>query len=580
MMDKQGSTSGFKRRLALPRRAGLSAGVVLGFTSLTIVIARSFSEKDYEIISWEKEGYGDGITRKSPEFPRVLKTILNRHLKNHKTIRIWCMIQSKGVETRFLVLPDMAARNLPQAVFWSFKKEVELESHDMVFDFDVTGERRTGDKLEREVMACSAPAGELQELKALFKRSGWPLTGVTVTSFAFQNLFRTGFAGEGSRNIATLFIGADWSRIDIFSNGNLILSRDIKTGTRSMTEVIDEHVKKQESEGISIDAYLDQDDPLDYQEEGSVEKRADAVAMPVQANHFFDMIHDGESRDLDEVFELIHPVVDRLIRQIERTFEHFSMTCKGQAVERLYFTGPLCGFKPLLAYTGRQLGIPVSTVDVFKARSGGKGPESVTEQDEYVPSAGLACSHGDYTQNFIHTYKDKNRQRWNRKVSQALLGAMALVVMIGLTLHYGSNAREANLQKDIQRLSRDIKTKEALYGKEGIIEFSKKIKQGKQRVSDLAKSHYGAAVLAEVSRLMPRDIRLISFEYDDGVKASDSGKVTFKGLVFSLERQSLDGFIDRLSSSPLMETVTLTHVREVERGKKKEQYFEAAMELK
>ena len=79
---------------------------------------------------------------------------------------------------------------------------------------------------------------------------------------------------------------------------------------------------------------------------------------------------------------------------------------------------------------------------------------------------------------------------------------------------------------------------------------------------------------------MPRDIRLVSFEYDEGNTVSQPGKVTFKGLVNSLDKQNLNGFIERLSSSPLMKTVTLTHVREVEFGRKKEQYFEAAMELK
>ena len=54
-----------------------------------------------------------------------------------------------------------------------------------------------------------------------------------------------------------------------------------------------------------------------------------------------------------------------------------------------------------------------------------------------------------------------------------------LAVMIGLALHHGLKAREAILLKDIHSLSQEIKAKEALYGKMGIIEFTQN--QGREK---------------------------------------------------------------------------------------------------
>ena len=46
--------------------------------------------------------------------------------------------------------------------------------------------------------------------------------------------------GEGT--FASLFIGNDFSRIDIYSKNNLVMTRGIKTGISSMMEAIDESI--------------------------------------------------------------------------------------------------------------------------------------------------------------------------------------------------------------------------------------------------------------------------------------------------------------------------------------------------
>ena len=86
-------------------------------------------------------------------------------------------------------------------------------------------------------MVYTAPREEIDELKGLFSQIGLPLTGISITPFAIQNLFKTEWippAVEGT--VASLFIGNDFSRIDIFSKGKLIMTRGIKAGINSMVE--------------------------------------------------------------------------------------------------------------------------------------------------------------------------------------------------------------------------------------------------------------------------------------------------------------------------------------------------------
>lgn len=573
-----------KLRNHLAFGAGINAGIVLGYTSLIIVTARSISGNNYEILNWGKEFYGEGITRNSPDFQEVLKAILARYLKGVPRVRIWCTIQSKGVETRFMVLPDMPAKHLSKAVFWSFKKEVELGHGEVVFDFDVTGTRLLQDKKEIEVLACSAPVKDLSDIKELFRRTGWPLTGITVTSFAFQNLFRTGFSGEGSQNIGTLFIGTDWSRIDIFSKGSLILSRDIKTGTRSMTEVLDEHVmaEPEPDDGISMDSYLESEEGQVSDQEKDTEGQGNVSKGPVIiSDNLIEGIHEGSPEQIEQMFNLVLPAVDRLIRQIERTFEHFSMTMKGQKVERLYFTGPLCAFVPLMTYTRGQLGIPVMTINPFEKIEtlSPKSARETSAQDEFVPATGLALSETEHTLNFNFTYKDKEKKHKNRLLTQVLGVAIILVSVLGFVSHERLLHKQNIIDGEILVMSHELSLRDAQYGQAGIIDFSDHIRLNKKQERIQGQTHTGAAVLAEVSLLTPQDIKLSSFLYEETNGDLKHRSLFIQGIVLNVNRKILDDYSESLRTSRLVHSLVLTHVGEKELDGKKVIYFESTMEL-
>ena len=86
---------------------------------------------------------------------------------------------------------------------------------------------------------------EINELKDLFNKAGFPLSGISIVPFAFQSLLRTGRIDTREMHVASLYIGRDWSRIDIFSEGNLMLSRGIKAGVKTMIEALRTEIEGQ-----------------------------------------------------------------------------------------------------------------------------------------------------------------------------------------------------------------------------------------------------------------------------------------------------------------------------------------------
>jgi type IV pilus assembly protein PilM len=556
----------------------VSVGLILGYTSAIIVLVRGASSRNHRIVKWGKENYGEGITRKSKEFPSIIKGILDTYLKGFGKVKIWCTIQSKDVETRFLTIPVVPEKHLAKAVFWAFKKELELSRQDIIFDYDVIGEREQQDKKEYEVLACCAPETDIEDLRSIFRQTGWHLEGITVTSFAFQNFFRTGFEGDESKNIATLFIGSDWSRIDIFSNGNLILSRDIKTGTSSMNEVLSEKVDDPKDDGIAMDQYLEDGEKAYVIDEDETAASRDTNVLEV--------ISCSDQERMTTVFREVRSVADRLIRQVERTFEHYTMTTKGRRVERIYFTGPMCAFADLRKYSGEQLGIPVLTVNPFKTERlddpSIPGPAGIGEQDDYVPATGLALSDHGHTLNFIHTYRDKRISMLNSRISAVICLLIACVLCIGFAGHKINEIRKRKHQETIQSLAAEIEEKNRRYGEREIISLSDRITEHRKRLGGLAKNLYGAAVLSEIAGMMPDIVKLNYFGYEGPAGADKKSSVRLRGVVMGPPtdgQKHLDALVERMKGSKLIRQVTVTRTGEVKLEGKTMFYFESSLEM-
>ena len=105
-----------------------------------------------------------------------------------------------------------------------------------IFDFELQGEIVDQDKPKYSVMVYTAPKAEIEKVKTLFSDMGITLAGITTVPFAVQNIFRSKWMPASEEIFASLFIGNNFSRIDVYNKENLVMTRGIKTGSsNSMT---------------------------------------------------------------------------------------------------------------------------------------------------------------------------------------------------------------------------------------------------------------------------------------------------------------------------------------------------------
>ena len=175
-----------------------------------------------------------GCPRDTLEFAGFLRSALAQFCGSRKNFTLWGLIQSDKVGVQTIRIPKVGKKQLENAVYWTAKKNISFDEKDTILDFEVQGEVIESGIAKLSVLVCTASKREVEEMKNLFSGIGFPLTGLTVAPFALQNLFRTDWMSLPGQTVATLYIGDSSSRIDIFSEGNLVMTRGIRAGINSM----------------------------------------------------------------------------------------------------------------------------------------------------------------------------------------------------------------------------------------------------------------------------------------------------------------------------------------------------------
>lgn len=368
----------FSRAFSLGK--AIHIGVEMGYSDLRLTKIDQSSEKKAELLDYRIVPFEPELTKESPRFPQFLKSALIEFCGSSKRTEIWSNILTGRVETRYLRIPKVPKKQIANAAYWSYKKDTPFDEKEQIFDFLVLDEITDGGIEKFEVTAYAAPKQEVNELKAIFSKSGFPLTGVSIVPFTFQNLIKTDWLGSNGDSVCCLFIGRGWSRIDIFSKGNLVLSRGIKAGTETMIETLKEEINSARSE-ISLEI-IDSDgqttiEPTETRPEIDTEQAGKILyaiiqdsSQPPEKETLSDLRAEiGLDMEADEMFMMILPALERMINQVSKTLEHYTLNFGDDRIGKIYVSGRLSADMRIVDYIGDKLDIAGEVVNPFSPKS-------------------------------------------------------------------------------------------------------------------------------------------------------------------------------------------------------------------
>jgi Tfp pilus assembly PilM family ATPase len=223
------------RRYALKIRKERLLGVDFGVRGLRMVLSGGDGNV---FLASRHTPYPRGLTPSDNEFPAFLGEEALALCGQLKNLKVWSHIVSPRVELFPLKMPKIPAWEMGEMVTWRVRKDHPFDDSEFIMDFAMYGEVMDQGAAKMAVLACLAPRKDVARLRALFIAAGLPLSGLTVAPLAFEALFRSQCCQVPDGSFALLNIAETSSRIDLYTDRKMLLSRVIKTGMSSMAEAL------------------------------------------------------------------------------------------------------------------------------------------------------------------------------------------------------------------------------------------------------------------------------------------------------------------------------------------------------
>jgi len=508
-------------------RGELTVGVDLGREDLKLVKVKRISDRKAELLELKRVPLDPEIPRDHPNFQQFLGLELLKFCGPAKSVELWATIPSARVETRHLKIPKVSQTQIANSAFWSYQKHSSFKENETIFDFDVLGEAEEGGVKKIAVMAYTAPRQVVEELQDLFIRAGFPLAGISIVPFAFQTLLRSGRIQTHGLAVSSLYIGRDWSRIDIFSNTHLVLSRGIKAGIRTMVEALQHEIEQN-----WFELTLAKSPTSDQNRIRAIKMRL-KQELEIAQSVFFSPVHGPTAETASDkqlaikeerIFQMILPALERLVRQVERTIRHFGINFDNARVEKIYLSSGVEPHPRILDYIGDELGLPIEVIDPFAEDEHFTAhpipPESSAVKSSFMPALGMALASNTVTPNFLHTHKDKRKTSIARNINRGMLACFLVLILVctGLSFWQEQQIRDKDFKK--VSLQNQLSSFDLRVDKNLILKLVERIRVQNRSLQGIGNNFLGVAVLGEVANTTPASVRLLNITTRLGSRAA------------------------------------------------------------
>ncbi|MDY6972692.1 MAG: hypothetical protein SV775_10235 [Thermodesulfobacteriota bacterium] len=564
------TSEGWKSQLARihPFRKTITVGIDLGYQDLKLLKVRQLSDQEWELLGYTSFSFDPHIPKESPEFSTFIKEALTDFCGSGQRRDLWCLMSAARVEIRHIRIPVVPKKQIANTVYWTFKKEVPFDEKQSLFDFEVLGQVSETGGQKLAVTAYTAPRSDIKRLRDIFSKSGFALTGISVAPFAIQNLLRTHWIDTDGEGVSSIYVGRNWSRIDIFASGNLILTRGIRAGMNGMIEGIIEGLHEMQDKAHPESAAVEHAQSLSTADGEALIDTEQARKILFSLSPDFQplsMSDPGFHLDKKEIFAMVLPGVDRLARQIERTFEYYSLDLGNESVSKIYLAGEITSFKGLVERVSNQVGLPFDRIDPlapgnpFMSESSTSDPVSERVSISFGPSVGMALSHNSRTPNFIFTSKDKERLARATRINRGVFIGFIAIMVVCIGIFLGQSRIAAGKKSTVAELRQRLEQSTPFLDQNFILMLTAKAKQKRHSIKEYGRRYLGMAVIGELTRLTPSNVRLFSVTAKMGQIAGEKEaavrkSVVLKGII-SGDRQTLEAsladYLLKLESCPL-----------------------------
>ena len=417
------------------------------------------------------------------------------------------------------------------------QKEKKFNISTQLFDYHIIDINAS----KYRILAYTIPKQEILEWKDFFRKIGYPLEGITINTFCLQNMFQSGWLNAPKEDsVAHIFIDDDWSRIDVFQQHFLVFTREVRTSLNSLLDEIQNSFQKKDDNNtpqIEIPGQPSLGSPnLNDKKQTITLKEAKSIlqAQMIEGENLAPG-QPGANLTSDDVFKTIEPALNRLSRQIQRTIAHYNNTMAQHTINKLFISGTMSLYPPLLSYLQGELGIPVEAADPFRFISQYyqiRPPAAARQTMQLLPIISLGLSKNPQTPNFLYTFREKNEEKKLAQIKKWVIAAgfsAALLLAAGNIVTFTFLATEktklktqenefATLVTNAKTLEQQLNTIDPNTDLSHIKELAEKINFLNKYLEYTAKRYEPVAVFSELFTLTQEGISINKILYSSSEK--------------------------------------------------------------
>ena len=222
--------------------------------------------------------------------------------------------------------------------------------------------------------------------------------------------------------------------------------------------------------------------------------------------------------EADEMFKMILPALERMINQVSKTLEHYTLNFGDDRIGKIYVSGRLSADMRIVDYIGDKLDIAGEVVNPFSPKPPFSIkpdiPETASERSTFAPAVGLALSSNAITPNFIFTYEDKGRLIRVDRINRLVFGAFLIMMVLGIGFYQWQGHTIAQKETRINQLQQKLYKYIPRVDQDSIQRLAARIKSRKKTLNSHSEKYLGLSVISELSNLTPTDIQLLSLSAD------------------------------------------------------------------
>ena len=293
----------------------------------------------YMLINYTTRTVPSSLKDNHLEKKRLVQELVKEFITNSrlKSVLGRLCIWGKGVFIFSLSVPSLSKNDLRGAVSMELKKRLpfQLNLENIVFDFFVTGQFRDEKGITFIQVTCIAcDRTILEEQLQFLKEMGLRPVGINVAADCLGNLLPYCLKGPlAEKTTALLDMGTASSTLNFYKGSALRFSREIPIGGDHLTHALARTIPSGSGPvTINVD---------------EAEKIKRQCGIPLLEEAKTEYLTDFGVLLGEQISAMLRTTLERLIMEINRTFNYYTSTFNTPRIEELYITGGLSRLKNL-----------------------------------------------------------------------------------------------------------------------------------------------------------------------------------------------------------------------------------------